>query len=113
MYGTETFHASLIALDRRKTITRVIWERAERLAYLFCVMVKKSLDNNLDARCDYVLVSRLDGARIPIVEQDFESLCHISLANWPEQREGAMALARMVRLRAIQLMTRLFRDCLV
>ena len=29
----------------------------------------------------------LDGLTIPIDAEDFESLCHISFANWLEQRE--------------------------
>src|SRR6476646_4856599 len=41
VYGTETFRSNLIPLDRRKSISRVIGERAERLAYLFCIMVKR------------------------------------------------------------------------
>jgi hypothetical protein len=109
VYGTETFHSSLIPVDQRKVIRGVIGKRAEHLAYLFGVMVKESLDANLDRRCHYALVSRLDGASITIVEKDFEALCHISLANWLEQRDRRADVSRDYRTISFGKMVRLLR----
>ena len=109
VYGTETFRSTLIPLDRRKSISRVIGERAERLAYLFCIMVKRSLDDNLDGDVGYSVISRLDGATIPIDAEDFESLCHISFANWIEQRERHDQTLRAYRADAFRRMLHLMK----
>jgi hypothetical protein len=87
VYGTETFRTSLLSADQRKDVTDLIGADAERLAFLFCTMVKSSLDDNLDGRSRFTLVSRVTGDTIQITRSEFVALAHISLANWLEQRE--------------------------
>ena len=87
VYGTETFRTSLASPDERREIADLIGARAERLAFLFCAMVKSSLDDNLQGRNDCWLVSRITGHVMPITRNEFIALAHISLANWIEQRD--------------------------
>ncbi len=87
VYGTESFRTSLVSSDQRQEVVDQIGADAERLAFLFCTMVKSSLDDNLDGRSLFTLVSRFSGETIEITRAEFVALAHISLANWIEQRD--------------------------
>src|SRR5262245_24686890 len=44
IYGTEKFQKFALPLDRRDDVRRLIGQRAERLAYINCVMDRASFD---------------------------------------------------------------------
>lgn len=104
VYGTETYASSIVPFDLRAKVRALIGDDAERVAYYFCIMVKDSLDANLDGRSEYTLVSRISGEPIAITREDFVSLCHISLANWLEQRDRWEPEMRLYRAGAFRRM---------
>jgi hypothetical protein len=86
IYGTERFQGFTLPLERRDEVRALIGERAERLAYLNCAMDRASLDRALDQPEEpYRIINRLNGAEVPLSEQDFDDLCCVHLFDWLEQ----------------------------
>ena len=48
IYGTELFQKFTLPLERRSEVQELIGERAERLVYLNCCMLRDSLDESLN-----------------------------------------------------------------
>ncbi|GGL21574.1 DUF6817 domain-containing protein [Caulobacter rhizosphaerae] len=84
VYGTESFKRAILSVDRRAEVAAVIGQRAERLAYLFGAMTKRSFVLALSPRGPGEL-TLLDGRQEPVARSDLKDLAHIFVANWLEQ----------------------------
>lgn len=84
VYGTESFQRAILTLDRRGDVAAVIGKRAERLAYLFGAMTKRSFMLALAPRGPGMLTLQ-DGRQEPVARSDLKDLAHIFTANWLEQ----------------------------
>jgi len=86
IYGTELFQGFTIPPERRPDVAGLIGARAERLAYLNCVMDRASLDRALEnTEGRYRITERLTGAVVELSEEDFDDLCRVHLYDWLEQ----------------------------
>ena len=84
IYGTESFKRAIVSTDRRHDVAAVIGERAERLAFLFGAMTKRSFFLALSPRGPGEL-TLLDRTQEPVARSDLRDLAHIFTANWLEQ----------------------------
>jgi len=95
IYGTEGFQGFKLPLDKRAAVRRLIGERAERLAWVFCMVDRKSVDDTLDlprGHDSYSFVARPELGRFSIPlsgEAEWLDFLELSLADWLEQVEGA------------------------
>ncbi|MEM7010369.1 MAG: DUF6817 domain-containing protein [Verrucomicrobiota bacterium] len=86
VYGTDKFRRFALPLDRRDDVRDLIGERAERLAYFFCAMDRKSFDASLARGIEpYSMIDRFTGGTIEFNAPDFEDLCKMVLVDWLEQ----------------------------
>lgn len=86
IYGTEFFQRFTLPLERRDEVSRLIGERAERLAYLNCAMDRPSFDSAAQqTEPPYRFRDRLTDEQVELSEQDFNDLCTIHLCDWIEQ----------------------------
>ena len=85
IYGTELFQKFSLPLERRDEVCRLIGERAERLAFVNCVMDRSSFDRLIASHGPYRIIDRLSGETIELDEADFHDLCVVHLCDWLEQ----------------------------
>ena len=86
IYGTEMFQGYKLPFERRGDVRDLIGERAERLAYVNCVMDRTSFDRAAEQpRGPYRFTNRLTGEPIELGDDDFVDLCRIHLFDWLEQ----------------------------
>ncbi|HWB13795.1 MAG TPA: VanZ family protein [Pirellulales bacterium] len=86
IYGTERFQRFSLSLARRGEVRDLIGPRAERLAYVNCVMDRASFDRAaLDDGDNYRVVDRLSGEPISLTRDEFDDLCRVHLCDWLEQ----------------------------
>jgi hypothetical protein len=85
IYGTQKFQQFCLPMERRGEVRQLIGERAERLAYVNCVMDRSSFDRLIPSRGPYPILHRLSGETIEVDEQDFHDLCVVHLCDWLEQ----------------------------
>ena len=85
IYGTELFQKFCLPLDRRDEVRQLIGERAERLAFVNCVMDRSSFDQLILSRGPYRITDRVSGTIIELDEQDYHDLCIVHLCDWLEQ----------------------------
>jgi hypothetical protein len=86
IYGTELFRGFTLPLERRGEIRALAGERAERLAYVNCLMDRASLDRWLETRGPYVIQLR-EGGEITLSEVDYDDVCRVHLCDYVEQIE--------------------------
>lgn len=93
IYGTEGFQGFSLPLAQRGDIAGLIGARAERLAWIFCMVDRFSVDETvLDGTKPLVFRARLElGAfEIPLKSRaEWLDFLALSLADWLEQVEGA------------------------
>ena len=94
IYGTERFQGFSLPLDQRGRVRALIGERAERIAWVNCVMDRASFDNAVaqalegaDPLADSLIVRDREGAAIPMSAEQLRDLAHIHLFDWLEQVE--------------------------
>ncbi len=94
IYGTERFQGFSLPLDQRGRVRALIGERAERIAWVNCVMDRASFDNAVaqalegaDPLADSLTVRDREGAAIPMSAEQLRDLAHIHLFDWLEQVE--------------------------
>lgn len=75
---------------------REVGDEAERLAYLFGVMVNASFFAALEEDPPYELQNRLSEESISVDEGQFAALCVLHLANWFEQRPRIPSEYRLI-----------------
>jgi hypothetical protein len=86
IYGTQRFQKFCLPLERRSEVRELIGERAERLAWVNCVMDRGSFDAVIDERHGpYRLRSRLGDDPIELTREEFDDLCRLHLCDWLEQ----------------------------
>lgn len=84
IYGTERFQGFTLPLERRNEVRDLIGPRAERLAYLNCLMDRSSLDRALDGTEPYVIRTRT-GEEYSLTRDECDDLCRVHLYDWLEQ----------------------------
>jgi hypothetical protein len=95
IYGTEGFQGFKLPLDKRSAVRQLIGEKAERLAWIFCMVDRKSVDDTLylpESQRTYSFVARPELGRFQILltgETEWLDFLELSLADWLEQVEGA------------------------
>jgi hypothetical protein len=87
IYGTESFQGFSLPWERRQEVRDLIGERAERLAYVNCLLSRASLDSSVAEGGPPHLVSRLDGTPIPLTEEEYTNLVILHLCDRLEQAE--------------------------
>jgi len=86
IYGTDKFREFSLPLERRDEVRALIGERAERLAFLYCAMDRKSFDCSLEKGvAPYQMTDRFTGEQIEFSADDFEDICGLQLVDWLEQ----------------------------
>lgn len=86
IYGTQQFQGFKLPLERRQEVRDLIGERAERLAYLNCAMLRESFDKIVATDKEpFVFTDRLTGEEVRLSRKDFDDLCRIHLYDWLEQ----------------------------
>ena len=87
IYGTELFQKFSLPLERRDDVRQLIGDRAERLAFVNCVMDRLSFDRLIPGHGPYRITNRITGETIELDERDFHDLCVVHLCDWLEQVE--------------------------
>jgi hypothetical protein len=85
IYGTERFRGFTLPEERRPEIRALIGERAERLAYWNCLMVRATLDRAAEAEAETCTIKLRTGEEVPLSRADFDDLCRVHLFDWLEQ----------------------------
>ena len=86
IYGTEKFQRFTFPLERRGEIRELIGERAEWLTYLYCAVLRASIDPNLEREeGPFVIEDRIEGKEVELTREDFDALVRVHLCDWLEQ----------------------------
>ena len=97
IYGTELFQGFTLPLERRGEVRDLIGERAERLVYLNCCLLRASLDESVGrGQAPHTLKDRFLQQEIELSQGDFDDLCRLHLCDWLEQvaRDDRWSLRR-------------------
>ncbi len=87
IYGTELFRRWSLPLDRRADVRELVGERAERIAFVNCLMDRSSFDALLESDAPYRLRNRETGEAMELSREDFDDLVRLHLCDWLEQVE--------------------------
>ena len=110
IYSTDHYELKAIPLSMRDEVRRLIGGEAESLVWLFCMMRRETLYQNLNQDQDLSIQHRLTDEWIPLTEGQFRDLVTLSFANcleafprcpWHVRRNISRAL-RYFRKHAIQ-----------
>ena len=86
IYGTERFQQFTLPLENRKRLQEMIGEKAERLAYLNCAMIRSDFDRSIfQTSGPYIVKDRFAGEDIELSPEEFDELCALHLCDWLEQ----------------------------
>lgn len=85
IYGTELFRGFTLPPEQRSEVRALIGERAERLAYLNCFMVRATLDRALAEETEPYRIELRTGEEVLLPRRDFDDLCRVHLFDWLEQ----------------------------
>lgn len=86
IYGTNIFKHQAARLIERDQVARVIGEKAERLAFIFCSCERpQALVEAIKRGLPYQVIDRRDGSVIALSPADMRDLLDIELANQVEQ----------------------------
>ena len=83
IYGTQSYTTQSATLEDRRRIRACIGERAERLAYLFCVTHRWHFFEQF-GREDPVLHDRINETDLPVTPADLRDLIEMEVANYIE-----------------------------
>lgn len=91
IYGTNIFRTQALKLDARTEVSKVIGDRAERLAYIFCSCNRPQvLIEEAALSPPYRVKDRHSGETIVLTVGDLHDLLTIELANLVEQDSQQM-----------------------
>jgi len=106
IYGTEGFQGFSLPLSERSAIQELIGNKAEKLAFVFCMVDRTTMDDTVfdwkeeDAASNnttiiYNFRSRpeLGRFKISLTKEEWLDFLELSLADWLEQVEGAATKA--------------------
>jgi hypothetical protein len=85
IYGTELFRRWSLPLERREDVRALIGERAERIAFVNCLMDRSTFDALLESDGPYRLRNRETGETIELSLKDYDDLVRLHLCDWLEQ----------------------------
>jgi hypothetical protein len=85
IYGTELFRRFALPLERRDEVRALIGERAERIAFVNCLMDRSSFDALLESAGPYHIRNRETGETIELSREDYDDLVRVHLCDWLEQ----------------------------
>lgn len=103
IYSTEHYELKAVPLSMRDEVRQVIGDEAESLVWLFCMMRRTTLSQNLHRDKDLSVQHRLTGEWIPLTEGQFRDLITMTFANcleafprcpWNERRGIRRGLRR-------------------
>ena len=83
IYGTQAYQTQSASLEDRQPIRAVIGERAERLAFLFCVSNRGEFFEALD-KDDAALWNRVHEETTPVTQDELRDLIEMEMANYVE-----------------------------
>ena len=83
IYGTQAYQTQSASLEDRQRIRAVIGERAERLAFLFCVSNRGEFFEALD-KDDAALWNRVHEETTPVTQDELRDLIEMEMANYVE-----------------------------
>lgn len=81
VYGTEYYEPKAIPLTMRHEVQQLIGEEAEALAWLFCMMRRESLFENVGRAGEFRVQHRFTDEWLPLTRTQFEDLFTMTLAN--------------------------------
>jgi hypothetical protein len=81
IYSTEHYELKAIPLSMRNEVRQLIGDEPESLVWLFCMMRRKTLDQNLHKDKNLSVQHRLTGEWIPLTEALFQDLITMTFAN--------------------------------
>jgi hypothetical protein len=81
VYGTDAYQEAAIPFSKRSRVQELIGEEAERIAWLFCVMSRETLADNLNRQGDPRVQSRFTREWLPLTLQEFSDLANLVVAN--------------------------------
>ena len=91
IYGTEKFQDFSLPLSERKRVRELIGERAERIAWLNCVMDRATFDAAVSAalagESDLIIRDREGNPPIDMSRDELRDLAQVHLFDWLEQVE--------------------------
>jgi hypothetical protein len=85
IYGTELFQKFSLPLEQRDQVRQLIGDRAERLAFVNCVMDRSTFDRLIPTDGPYRITNRVTGETIELDDHDYHDLCVVHLCDWLEQ----------------------------
>lgn len=88
IYGTNIFDVKSAPFSDRPIIREAIGEKAERLAFLFCVSDRPVALLQAAAEQNYVLADTVHKEQIAITAAEVDALIEIEVANFVEQPEN-------------------------
>jgi hypothetical protein len=103
VYSTEHYELKAIPLSMRDEVRQLIGDEAESLVWLFCMMRRKTLGQNLRRDEHLSVQHRLTGEWIPLTKAQFQDLVTMTFANcleafprcaWNERRKIRRGLRR-------------------
>ncbi|CAB9526273.1 expressed unknown protein [Seminavis robusta] len=101
IYGTEGFQGFALPLAQRDGVRALIGERAEKLAFVFCMLDRSTFDQTVmdydistttsNNNTVYTLVARPELGRfeMTLTHDEWLDFVELTLADWLEQVEGA------------------------
>jgi hypothetical protein len=92
IYGSEGFQGFCLPFEKRDELRSMIGEKAENLVYIFCVVDRLTVDNDLDSPPgSHAFRARpeLGGFPIPVDDETWFDFVALTLGDWLEQVEGA------------------------
>lgn len=91
IYGTEKFQDFCLPLDQRQQVCELIGERAERIAWLNCIMDRSTFDAAVSAALtgeQHLAISGRDASSpIAVTREQLRDLATVHLFDWLEQVE--------------------------
>jgi hypothetical protein len=81
VYGTDQYELAAIPLSMRDEVRQLIGDEAESLVWLFCMMRRETLFEQLDKDRDFSVQHRLTGEWIPLTDGQFHDLITMTFAN--------------------------------
>ncbi len=91
IYGTEKFQDFCLSLDRRDEVRDLIGERAERIAWLNCIMDRSTFDAAVSAalvgETELTIGDREGNPPTPLTRDQLRDLATVHLFDWLEQVE--------------------------
>lgn len=81
IYSTERYELEAIPLSMRDEVRQLIGDEAESLVWLFCVMRRKTFDQNIHKDRNLSVQHRLTGEWIPLTKGQFQDLITMTFAN--------------------------------